>query len=124
MCDIIDIDSFESKNTLEQTNYPTPVCKGYTLSISGNKSPHTAYPFALHDTLILPWDYTVKNSVMTLFARSCTGSSEGESVACQPCQQLVKNKVLEGVLTRMAEGVHENAIFAYHGFSGIQEMLR
>ena len=66
----------------------------------------------------------MKNSVMTLFARSCTGSSEGESVACQPCQQLVKNKVLEGVLTRMAEGVHENAIFAYHGFSGIQEMLR
>jgi len=123
MCDIIEMDSFEFKDTLEPTIYPTSECRRYTLSIPGNKSPHTAYPFALHDTLVLPWDYMMKNSVMTLFARSCTGSPEGESVACQPCRQLLNNNVLEGVLIRMAEGVHENAIFAYHGFSGIQEML-
>ena len=81
------------------------------------------YPFALHDTLVLPWDYMVKNSAMSLFARSCTGYSEGESLACQPLQRLPKNKTLEGVLARLAEGVHENANFAYHGFSGLQEML-
>ena len=124
-CDIIDIDSFEFEDTLEQTKNPVHrMCKGYTLSLPGNKSPHSVYPFTLHDTLVLPWDYTVKNSMMSLFARSCTGHSEGESYVCQPCQQLLNNKVLEGVLARIAEGVHENATFAYHGFSGIQEMLR
>jgi len=119
--DIIDVDSFEFEDILEHTK--TRTCKGYTLSIPNGKSPHTIYPFALHDTLILPWDYVVKNSVMSLFARSCAGYSKGESFACQPCQQLLKDKILEGVLTRIAEGVHENAKFAYHGFGGLQEML-
>ena len=87
------------------------------------KSPHTAYPFALHDTIILPWDYVLKNGVMKLFAHGCHGSSEGVGVACQPCQQLIKNKTLEKILTWMEDGIHENAGFAYHGFSGLQEML-
>ena len=122
--DIIDVDSFKFEDTLEHTKTPAPACKGYTLSFPDSKSPHTVYPFALHDTLVLPWDYMVKNSAMSLFARSCTGHSEGELLACQSCRQLPKNKILEGVLARLAEGVHENANFAYHGFSGLQEMLR
>jgi hypothetical protein len=48
--DVINIDVFEYE--------------GYTVTFPDGKSPHTAYPFALHNTLILPWDYTVKNGVM------------------------------------------------------------
>jgi len=88
------------------------------------KSPHTTYPFALHDTIILPWDYALKNGMMKLFARSCHGLSEGSGTACQPCRQLIKNETLENILTQIEDGVHENARFAYHGFSGLQEMLR
>ena len=88
------------------------------------KSPHTTYPFALHDTIILLWDYALKNGVMKLFARSCRRLSEGSGTACQPCQQLVKNETLENILTWIEDGVHENTGFAYHGFSGLQEMLR
>ena len=87
------------------------------------KSPHTAYPFALHDTIILPWDYVLKNGVMKLFACGCHGSSEGVGVACQPCRQLIKNKTLEKILMQMEDGIHENTRFAYHGFSSLQEML-
>jgi hypothetical protein len=88
------------------------------------KSPHTAYPFALHDTIILPWDYALKNGKMKLFASGCHGSSERVGTACQPCRQLIKNKTLENILMRMEDGIHENAGFAYHGFSGLQEILR
>jgi hypothetical protein len=87
------------------------------------ESPHTTYPFALHDSLILPWDYSLKNGVMKLFARSCHGFTEGSDMACLPCQRLVKNEKLENILRQMEEGVHKNAGFAYHGFAGLQQML-
>ena len=87
------------------------------------QSPHTTYPFALHDAVVLPWDYALKNGVMKLFARGCRGLSEGLDMACQPCQKLIKNEKLENILRRMEEGIHENAGFAYHVFSGLQQML-
>jgi hypothetical protein len=54
ICNIIDVDSFEFEGILEHTE--KQICKGYTLCIPNGKSPHTVYPFALHDTLVLPWD--------------------------------------------------------------------
>ena len=96
-------------------------CKGYTMTFPDGKSPHTSYPFALHDTMVLPWDYALKNGTMKLFTHGCHGSSGGGT--CQPCQQLKKNKALEKILMRMEDGTHENTGFAYHGFSGLQEML-
>jgi hypothetical protein len=30
---------------------------------------------------------------------------------------------LQGILTRMENGIHENTGFAYHGFGGLQQML-
>ena len=51
---IIDVDSFKFKDTLEHTKTPAPAYKRYTLSFPNRKSPHIIYPFALHDTLVLP----------------------------------------------------------------------
>lgn len=120
---IIDVDAFEYEEILKRPTTSVAACEGYTIIFPDGKSPHTAYPFALHDTLILPWDYALKNGAMKLFARGCHGSSEGVGKACQPCQQLKKNSRLENILTRMEKGVHENTGFAYHGFSGLFEML-
>ena len=120
---IIDVDAFEYEDILKQPTMSAAACKGYTIIFPDGKSPHTAYPFALHDTIVLPWDYALKNGVMKLFARSCRGLFEGSGAACQPCQQLIKNETLENILMRMENGAHENAGFAYHGFSGLQEML-
>ena len=89
-CTIIDVDSFEEESTA--------ACKGFKLDFPPGLSPHTAYPFALHAKLVLPWDYTVRNSVMTLSARSCTRFSEGDRQLCHPCQQLIRNGMLEGIL--------------------------
>lgn len=120
---IIDVDAFEYEDILKRPKMSAASCEGYEIKFPDGKSPHTAYPFALHDTIILPWEYALKNGVMKLFARSCHGLSGGSSKACQPCRQLIKNETLSNILTRMEDGAHENALFAYHGFSGLQEIL-
>ena len=120
---IINVDAFEYEDILKQPTMSAVACEGYTIIFPNRKSPHTAYPFALHDTIVLPWDYALKNGVMKLFARSCRGLFEGSGAACQPCRQLVKNETLKNILTRIENGAHENARFAYHGFSGLREIL-
>jgi hypothetical protein len=57
---IIDVDTFEYEDILKQPKMSVAACEGYTINFPDGKSPHTAYPFALHDTIILPWDYALK----------------------------------------------------------------
>ena len=123
---VIDVDSFEIEGVGDQLHkrQTAETCKGFKLTFPPGLSPHTTYPFALHAELVLPWDYTVKNSVMSLYARSCIGFSEKDDHPCPPCQQLIRNGTLEGMLRRMDEGVHDNAPFVYHGFSGLKELLQ
>ncbi|KAG5634895.1 hypothetical protein H0H81_000401 [Sphagnurus paluster] len=121
--EIVDVDMFEYKDTVKKPKKSATACKGFTLDFPDGKSPHTAYPFALHDTLVLPWDYAVKNNVMSLFATSCSGLSEGGGKPCQSCRQLIKNKTLEGIVGRVEDGTHESMAFAYLGIGALQEML-
>ena len=88
------------------------------------KSPQTTYPFVLHDTLILPWNYMIRNGEMALFSTSCTGMTEGKAESCRPCQHLHRNQNVEKIVTRIKDGVHENTDFACLGFSGLQDILR
>ena len=120
---IIDVDALAYKDISEQPKPSVRVCEGYTMTFLDGQLPHTTYPFALHDAVVLPWDYALKNGVIKLFACGCRGLSEGLDMACQPCQKLIKNEKLENILRQMEEGIHENAGFAYHGFSGLQWML-
>ena len=60
---------------------------------------------------------------MSLFARSCTQLVKDGIDSCHACQNIFKNKTLEGILTHLEEGVSENLAFAYHGFRGLIEML-
>lgn len=66
--EIVDVDTFEYEDTVKRLKMSAPACVGFILNFPDGKSPHTAYPFALHDTLVLPWDYLLKNGVMKLFA--------------------------------------------------------
>src|SRR5271168_3223795 len=68
-------------------------------------------------------DYTVHNGTMTLFARSCAGKPGKTSEYCRVCQDLAKNEKLEGIMQQIKHGIHENAKFAYYGFSGLIELL-
>ncbi|KAF8232752.1 hypothetical protein L208DRAFT_1270353 [Tricholoma matsutake] len=99
-------------------------CNGYTLTFPDGKSPHTTYPFALHDKCMLPWDYAIHNGKMLLFWQSCTGPTEGDTRSCQLCQRLCTNQNLEKIVSQIKDGVHKNTDFAYHGFSGLHELLQ
>lgn len=123
--EVIDFDSlkFDSEGALKTPKTSAKTCQGHVLVFPDGKSPHSCYPFALHDILVLPWNYMIRNGEMTLFARNCTGQSEQRAKACRPCQHLKDNKNLEGILTRLEDGVHENVGFGYHGFGGIHELL-
>lgn len=88
------------------------------------KSPYTAYPFGLHDVRPLPWKTTLVDDTMTVFSRGCTGKSHVAGGQCRPCQQLPENKNMEGILTRLEEGLHPNAPYAYHGISSLLEVIQ
>ena len=107
----------------QRTHQLVPVRDTCSYVLPDGKSAYSCYPFVLHDTLVLPWDFKVQNGVMTLFTQSCSGWAEVRAGSCRACQRLVKNKILEGVLMRSEEGVHENSGLTYHGFNGIQEMF-
>src|SRR6266567_1726433 len=100
-----------------------PACKGYILQFPEGQTPHSAYPFGLHDLWTLPWDYSVCNGVMTLYARGCSGfGANSVDGCCEECKRLEKNPSLEGIRTRFKDGVHENAPYAYHGTGGYQQL--
>lgn len=52
-------------------------CEGYTVQLSSAQSPHSTYPFALHDRFSLPWNYAIWNGVLILFSRACRGLQGG-----------------------------------------------
>ena len=123
---VIDVDLY-----LPETGAPPPQsrshwqCGGYVLEFPKGLSPHTDYPFGLHNSTLLPWDYSVRNGVMILHARSCNGvgpKTRGTQ-SCRACQDLQKNTHLKGIRTRMDEGVHESTNFAYHSFNGLIKIL-
>jgi hypothetical protein len=121
---IIDVDFLEDEKSLQQLKTLATECNGHTLVFPDGKSPHTAYPFALHDTCILPWDYAIQNGKMSLFSKGCTRMTEEETRSCRPCQQLRTNQNLENIVSRIRNRIHENTDFVYHGFSGLQEILQ
>lgn len=101
---IIDVDLFKftTKNHVVHAKPVKMSCRGFILDFLNGKSPHACDPFALHDTLILSWDYVVHNDIMTLYSRSCIGKLEGTLESCHACLDLVKNESLERSRLSMA----------------------
>ncbi|KAF6761402.1 hypothetical protein DFP72DRAFT_1042237 [Ephemerocybe angulata] len=99
-------------------------CMGYKLQIPNGSSPHSAYPFGLHDRTDLPWDYAVKNGRMFLTSRQCEKRVVGDGEACRCCRALERNNVLKGIVGRMRDGVKEGTVYAYHGIGGLHGLLR
>ena len=87
---------FEFEDSLGPTDTSATLCKGYILAFSDGKSP---YPFALHDMLVLPWDYSLRDGVMALFSQACLVFTRDGRQSCGPCQLLRKNTILENILT-------------------------
>lgn len=128
---VIDVESDSEPMSVETTrrevaqvsNSSHSKCQGYVLQFPPGKTPYSTYPFALHDSRSLPWDFSIRNGIMTLFSRNCHSES-GPSESCPSCLYLPKNKSLEGIINRVQNGVHPNSPYSYHGAGGLHEVLR
>jgi len=121
---IFNLELFELENTRRPSKILTAKCKGYQWVSTNGQLPHSTYPLALHDIRTLLWTCRFDEKGLTLFAQTCSGWSEENRKSCRPCQLLAKNRSLEGILTRMAEGTHINLPYAYHGFQSLQGVLQ
>lgn len=115
MHEVIDIDDYERTVTADsvlrerlegRTSTMKSMCEGYPLQFPSGTA-HTGYPFALHRTLSLPWDYAVHSGVMVLHAQSCTKFLDQGNPSCQNCRELLKETRLQGIHTRLDEGINE-----------------
>ncbi|KAI0259910.1 hypothetical protein BC834DRAFT_926047 [Gloeopeniophorella convolvens] len=99
------------------------LCTGLVLTFPDGCSPYSTYPFGLHDAQNLPWDLEIRNSIMTLRARMCTGQGVVSS-RCSACNSLQDSTALKGIIYRIENGVPVNSRYAYHGIAGLMEIAR
>ena len=67
--EVINVDTFEFDDTWAlRPKTSANLCEGYALALPDGQSPHDFYPFALHSLLKLPWNYSVHNDQIALFA--------------------------------------------------------
>lgn len=73
-------------------------CPGFCIELPADKSPHTAYPFALHESLGDPWDYSVASGALILRAHNCYHERlSSNTKICPECSALTKNPALIGI---------------------------
>lgn len=96
-------------------------CIGIEFVAPGNQSATMAYPFSLHEVLILPWDYERRNGTLWLRSHGCSGRA-GINGPCASCEGLPGDRKLDGILQRAENGVHENARLHYHGFGSLMQI--
>ncbi|KAF9065912.1 hypothetical protein BDP27DRAFT_1228389, partial [Rhodocollybia butyracea] len=78
-------------------------CPGISTKLLKGQSPHSTYPFTLHDQFGDPWDYSVRRGILALFSPSCCDLKQGERM-CEGCTALNDDKRLKGILIRANEG--------------------
>lgn len=109
---------------------PIQPCNGIVIAPPPGKSVHTLYPFALHESLGDPWDYSVSAGNFVLRSRACRlrldsiSHQRGQTNQCQSCSTLSENPNVIGIVDRIHDGVHASAPFHYHGVGGLITVLR
>ncbi|KAG6834823.1 hypothetical protein H0H93_007136, partial [Arthromyces matolae] len=119
----LDEDEIEIIDKPENPSMSVKLCKGYQLPIPDDRSPHLCYPFSLHDHMSLPWDYTVKNGIMVLYARSCPSKVRKGHMSCDACQSLAENSVIQGIVQRIESGIHESTPRPFYTLQHAFELL-
>ncbi|KAJ7181372.1 hypothetical protein C8R43DRAFT_1101284 [Mycena crocata] len=102
----------------------SPRCDGFIFPLRDDQTFSSTYPVLLHDKFNLPWDFSVRQGVLYLTSRNCTGSSRSGHKNCSPCADLKNNTTLKGIISRSEEGVHENANLMYQPPAALAEIIR
>ncbi|KAF8970227.1 hypothetical protein BDZ97DRAFT_1652701, partial [Flammula alnicola] len=99
-------------------------CEGYIITLPANSSPYALYPVGLHLSHTLPWTFEFQINQIIFRAWSCKKFTAAGSHACSNCIALAEHGMLKGIVTRLVDGVNENAGYAFHGTLGLLEILR
>ncbi|KAF8223712.1 hypothetical protein L208DRAFT_1411474 [Tricholoma matsutake] len=94
------------QNKSKQTRKEQQCCR-IRVDLPPGKSPHTSYPFGMHDKLGDPWDYAVTSRVLVLRSKGCTTNSQLNSERCWNCEMLTNNPNL-----------------VYHSIGGLVTLVR
>ncbi|KAG7091383.1 hypothetical protein E1B28_010421 [Marasmius oreades] len=131
--DISSITSLFRSHTYQNRKVNGP-CQGFRPKLPSGKAPEDIYPFFLHRTTSLPWDYAVKRGVLVLHHHQCEvtwietcDSDESDPAirrSCRYCSNLPEDNTLAGILRRFETGVPLCTEYKYHGFEGILEIAR
>jgi hypothetical protein len=124
----IDIDGIPDFPTLcvvvASSSRMSKQCEGIAIDLLPTASPHSSYPFSLHDEMGDPWDYSVMQGKLVLHACGCQTILMGAGEQCQNCKALSESSVLQGIVNRIETGVCENSRLSYHGIGGLMKIVR
>ena len=107
-------------------------CVGIHLTFPPGRNHHTSYPFGLHNTLALPWDYHSVADRFFLQSTSCKkqivmshhGGSGDNIHACHSCESIRTNEHFESIVDRINVGIHLNSTLAYQPIDGLVQLVR
>jgi len=88
-------------------------------------SPYEAYPFLLHTSLSLPWGISISHEQLRIIATSCKGSTKHKSAdSCFECEKTLSHNIMDGIKSRIVNGVHDNTPLAYQPPAGLVQVIR
>jgi len=100
-------------------------CHGTHLNLPPGSSPYKVYPFLLHKTLSLPWGISIIHNKMRVISMTCKGQVNHESAdSCIECEKALTHNIMDGIMNRMVNGVHENTPLAYQPPAGLVQVIR
>ncbi|KAH9010057.1 hypothetical protein EDB85DRAFT_2240366, partial [Lactarius pseudohatsudake] len=105
------------------TEPTTKPCSGAYLPMPDDVLPYSAYPFMLHETFVLPWNIHIVGHRLSVQSVQCVGVQETSSDSCRACSQLLTHRIIEGILARIKNGIHENTTYAYQPIGGLIELV-
>ncbi|KAI9431976.1 hypothetical protein H4582DRAFT_1821850 [Lactarius indigo] len=112
------------KRSMRATEPMTKPCSGAYLAMPDGVLPYSAYPFMLHEAYTLPWNIHIVGHRMFVQSIQCGGVQETSSDSCRACSQLLTHRIVEGILARIKNGIHENTTYVYQPIGGLIEVLR
>lgn len=97
-----------SINATDSVSTPDLPCYGLPIPLPPGKTGYGLYPFLIHKDPMIAWipRFDFKDNLHAQ-SKLCRGTRT-ELHACFPCRQLVRIRLLQGVISRMNEGCHEN----------------
>ncbi|KAF8264280.1 hypothetical protein EI94DRAFT_1703360 [Lactarius quietus] len=112
-------------NAIDRPAIPKKVqCKQHVVSTPPGQTGIGAYPFLLHTEEHMPWEFSSHCGSLLLHARKCENRNLDKDGLCEPCRALLSNTKFRNVLSRIEDGVNENAPYKFHRLSSLTEIAR